>query len=147
MLQRTTTSPARRWSRGPTAPQAGTSVRSTGEPGEPERHASAIADNSVWYSWTPTQTGPAVVRLRDLAGGLDPGFAVYTGAGLGTLTSVGMGRREATFDVVAGTVYRIAVDGFAVLDGLVHAGVHPRNVRGSGRDDLRQRRHERHGGQ
>ena len=96
---------------------AGTSVRSTGEPGEPERHASAIADNSVWYSWTPTQTGPAVVRLRDLAGGLDPGFAVYTGAGLGTLTSVGMGRREATFDVVAGTVYRIAVDGFAGSTG------------------------------
>ena len=91
--------------------QVGTSVRSTGEPGEPGTHAGAFADNSVWYSWTPTQTGPAVVRLRDLFGGLDPAIEVYTGASLGALTSVGEGAGEATFDAVANTEYRIAVDG------------------------------------
>ena len=41
-----------------------TTVRATGEPGELDYHGGAIADNSAWFSWTPTASGPAVVRLR-----------------------------------------------------------------------------------
>ena len=52
------------------------------------------------------------VRLRNVAGGLSPGIAVYTGTRLGALTSVGRGRRRRSpFNTVAGTTYRIAVDG------------------------------------
>ena len=89
----------------------GTTVRSTGEPGELDYHGGAVADNSVWYTWTATTTGPAIVRLRNVAGGLAPGIGVYTGTSLGALTSVGSGATSASFNAVAGTVYRIAIDG------------------------------------
>ncbi len=91
--------------------RAGTTVRSTGEPGEPDTHEGG-PDDSVWYSWTPTQSGPAVVRLRDLTGGLDPAIKVYRGANMGALTSVSEHESAgATFYAVANTVYRIAIDG------------------------------------
>ncbi len=88
-----------------------TTVRATGEPGELDFHGGAIADNSAWFSWTPTAGGPAVVRLNDVAGGLAPGIGVYTGTSLGALTSVGSGATSVSLNVVAGTTYRIAVDG------------------------------------
>ncbi len=92
-----------------------TTVRATGEPGELDFHGGAIADNSVWFNWTPSVStvagAPAVVRLLNVAGGLAPGIGVYTGTSLGALTSVGSGATQATFNAVAGTTYRIAVDG------------------------------------
>jgi len=96
---------------------AGTSVGSTGEPGEPASDGGAIADNSVWYTWTPP-SGPAVVRLRNAAGGLDPSFAVYTGTSLTGLTPVVTGTTSASFfNAFAGTPYRIAVDGHSGSTG------------------------------
>ncbi len=47
----------------------------------------------------------------DVAGGLAPGIGVYTGTSLGALTSVGSGATSASLNAVAGTTYRIAVDG------------------------------------
>jgi Ca2+-binding RTX toxin-like protein len=88
-----------------------TSVRSTGEPGELDFHGSAIADNSVWFRWTPTASAPAVVRLVSTSSTLAPGVEVYTGDSLSALTTVGEGATSATFTAVAGTQYRIAVDG------------------------------------
>ena len=88
-----------------------TTVRATGEPGELDFHGGAIADNSVWFTWTPSISAPAVVRLQNVGGGLFPGIGVYTGNGLGSLTSVGSGGSEASFSAIAGTTYRIAVDG------------------------------------
>ena len=96
---------------GPIGTTAATTVRSTGEPGELDYHGGAVADNSVWFAWTPTESGPAVVRLLGVAGGLSPGIAVYTGTSLGALTTVGSGATSAAFNAVAGTEYRIAVDG------------------------------------
>ena len=87
-----------------------TSVRSTGEPGELDYHGGAAADNSVWFTWTPGASAPAVVRVLD-AGGFNPGVSVYTGSGPGALTTVGQGSTAASFAAVAGTQYRIAVDG------------------------------------
>ena len=43
--------------------------------------------------------------------GSAPGIGVYTGTSLGALTQVGTGATSASFNVVAGTTYRIAVDG------------------------------------
>ena len=91
--------------------RSGTTVRATGEPGELDYHGGAAADNSVWFTWAPTTSAPAVVRLVDVAGGLAPGIGVYTGDSLGALTSVGSDETEVQFDTVAGTTYRIAVDG------------------------------------
>ena len=88
-----------------------TTVRATGEPGELNFHGGAIADNSVWFNWTPTDTGPAVLRLGSVAGGLSPGIGVYTGSSLGALTTVGSGSTSASLNVLAGTTYRIAIDG------------------------------------
>ena len=89
---------------------AATTVRATGEPGELDFHGGAIADNSAWFSWTPSQSGPAVLRLGSVAG-LAPGIGVYTGTSVGALTSVGMGASSVSLNVVAGTTYKIAVDG------------------------------------
>ena len=88
----------------------GTTVRATGEPGELDYHGGAAADNSVWYTWTPSFSAPSVVRLRNLAG-LSSGLAVYTGTALNDLTTVAQGSTSAAFSAVAGTTYRIAVDG------------------------------------
>ena len=87
-----------------------TTVRSTGEPGERDYHGGAIADNSVWFRWTPTASGPAQLRLHNV-NGFAPGIGVYTGSEVGSLTSVGSGPTSASFNVVAGTLYHIAVDG------------------------------------
>jgi hypothetical protein len=87
------------------------SVRATGEPGELDYHGGAIADNSVWFRWTPTVSGPAVVRLGSVSG-FSPGMAVYTGSGYTTpLTKVVEGPTSVTLNVTAGTPYSIAVDG------------------------------------
>lgn len=95
---------------------AGTTVRATGQPGELDYHGGAIADNSVWYTWTPSASTvpghPARISLTNVTGGLFQGIGVYTGNGLHTLTNVAPGSgTEAVFDAVAGTTYRIAVDG------------------------------------
>ncbi len=88
-----------------------TTVRATGEPGELDYHGGAAADNSAWFSWTPTESGPATLELTNVAGGLSPGIGVYTGTSLGALTPVGQGATTVSLTVVAGTTYMIAVDG------------------------------------
>ena len=88
-----------------------TTVRATGEPGELDYHGGAAADNSAWFSWTPTDSGPATLELTNVAGGLSPGIGVYTGTSLGAFTPVGHGATSVSLTVVAGTTYMIAVDG------------------------------------
>ena len=97
--------------------RSATNVRATGEPGELDYHGGAAADNSVWFTWTPTESAPSAVRLVNVAGGLSPGIGVYTGDSPGALTPVGGGPAEVLFNAVAGTTYRIAVDGNAGSTG------------------------------
>lgn len=97
--------------------KSATTVRATGEPGELDSHGGTFADNSVWFTWTPSQSAPSVIRLRSVAGGLDPGVEVYTGASLGALTTIAEGSTSASFNAVGGTTYRIAVDGFSGSTG------------------------------
>jgi hypothetical protein len=117
----------------------GTTRLATKQTGEPD-HAGDPGGHSVWYSWTPAKGGP--VELDACATDLDPVMAVYTGATLGSLTptptsDAGSGQcDEGTstgFDAVAGTTYRIAVDGAAGDDGsfelhLRPAIEHPRSL-------------------
>jgi PKD domain/Bacterial Ig domain/Carboxypeptidase regulatory-like domain len=99
---------------------SGTTRDATKEPGEPE-HAGDPGGASVWYSWTPTESGAYGISICSL-GSLDPLLAIYTGSSLGSLTPVasnhggsqgncGHSSSEARFEAVAGTTYRIAVDG------------------------------------
>ncbi len=91
---------------------------------EPD-HAGDPGGHSVWYSWTPSVSGPVDVSTCTSFTALDTVLAVYTGAALGSLTPVAAnddgspgifpecsaGNSEVSIDAVAGTTYRIAVDG------------------------------------
>ncbi|MGH3372570.1 MAG: Calx-beta domain-containing protein [Nocardioidaceae bacterium] len=92
---------------------AGNNTSATSEPGETPLH-----ETSVWYSWTPSLSGPATVTVSNA--GFDPTLRVYTGPALsdvalvaGSETAPTAARSTADFEVVAGTTYQIAVDGFA----------------------------------
>ncbi len=75
---------------------------------------------SVWYSWTAPASGRASVVVSSWAfssqlGEHDRGLlGVYAGSSVGGLTPVGVpgfSAQEVKLDVVAGTTYKIAVDG------------------------------------
>ena len=89
------------------------------EPGEPQ-HAGDPGGSSVWFDWTPTESGP--VEISSCYSGFDTLLAVYTGATMAGLTEVaanddgtdpwcGSGSSSVVFRVTAGTTYRIALDG------------------------------------
>jgi hypothetical protein len=102
----------------------------TKEAGEPD-HAGDTGGHSVWYSWTPEESGPITLSTCTRSGDLDALLAVYTGSSLAGLTPVAdaddgsteKGCRatdgELDLNVVAGTTYRIAIDGKADTSGLV----------------------------
>ncbi len=112
----------------PTPMSAGGSTRlATKEAGEPA-HAGDPGGHSVWFSWTPTVSGPVEITACGHNRELDTLLAVYAGSALGSLTPVAAnddatggsvyefcdssrGHSEVAFAAVAGTTYRIAVDG------------------------------------
>jgi hypothetical protein len=112
----------------PTQMTAGASNRlATRQAGEPS-HAGDPGGHSVWFSWTPSSSGPVDITACGNTPEIDTLLAVYTGAAVGSLTPVAAnddaagppshelcessrGHSEAVFDAVAGTTYRIAVDG------------------------------------
>ena len=93
----------------------------TKEAGEPN-HADDAGGHSVWWRWTAPSSGQ--VTVNTCASNFDTLLAVYTGTTLGSLTPIvsnddaltgcpGRGAASrASFATVAGTTYRIAVDGF-----------------------------------
>jgi PKD repeat protein len=94
--------------------------------GEPN-HAGNAGGVSVWYSWTAPSSGPAEVSACSF-GPLDPLLAVYTGsspAGLVAVSGTDRGPSQECsndsdgfrFSAVAGTTYRIAIDGKGGLGG------------------------------
>lgn len=115
----------------------GENTKATKEIGEP-RHADNSGGRSVWWRWTSPSTGSVtidtgqvdpVTNKIDLAGGkssyFDTTLAVYTGASVGSLTTVAsdddiedgvIQLTSVSFPVSAGTVYRIAVDGYSNAD-------------------------------
>jgi hypothetical protein len=108
---------------GPFSPgnASGTTKFATEESGEPD-HAGSPGGHSVWYSWTPTAGGPVRISTCGAEGPMDTLLAVYTGSSLaaaslaaandnGQLPRCGDVGSELELDAVAGTTYRIAVDG------------------------------------
>ncbi|HYG97260.1 MAG TPA: hypothetical protein VD741_09160, partial [Solirubrobacterales bacterium] len=92
------------------------------ESGEPN-HAGSPGGHSVWYSWTPSSSGPVSVQAGSCFGGFEAAVGVYTGASVDALTPVASNaspfpvdcffseRPQAEWQAVAGTTYWIAVDG------------------------------------
>lgn len=97
---------------------SGSSSEATKEPGEPA-HGGDAGGASVWFSWTPSVSGAVVI---DTCGSnYWANLGVYTGTAVGSLTTVGAdpelcedslgSSRLVRLAAVAGTTYRIAVDG------------------------------------
>ncbi|HKF83192.1 MAG TPA: hypothetical protein VKB23_09565 [Solirubrobacterales bacterium] len=112
---------------GATTPQNGfsTTKLASKEAGEPD-HAGDPGGHSVWFEWTPSASEPVRIFTCTNSSSLDAVMAVYTGSQLDSLTGVaandetsapfGSGGCRGTdsavaIDAVAGTTYRIVVDG------------------------------------
>jgi hypothetical protein len=101
---------------------SGTTKSATKEIGEPN-HAGEPGGHSVWFSWTPTSSGPVVIATCSYTERVASSLAVYTGSAVNALTPVASDSASGTgcypspsdteFNAVAGTTYRIAVDGEA----------------------------------
>lgn len=98
------------------------SVGASKEVNEPN-HAGNGGGASLWWSWTAPVSGTA--RIRTQNADYDTMLAVYTGTTVSGLTSVaanddiGGGNLESQVEiaVTAGTIYRIAVDGYGGAAG------------------------------
>jgi len=104
------------------------------EVGEPD-HAGDPGGASVWFSWTPSQSGVYGISTCS-SGALDPVLAVYTGSSLGDLGEVASSDDgspahcsaddgKVRFAASAGTTYRIAVDGKGATTGSFELEVAP----------------------
>jgi thiol-disulfide isomerase/thioredoxin len=96
----------------------GSNVGATSETGEPA-HAGYGPYRSVWWSWTATNSGVAVISTAGSS--FDTLLGVYTGSTVSNLTWIasndedpdsGASTSKVTFDVVPGQTYQIAVDGY-----------------------------------
>jgi hypothetical protein len=98
----------------------GTNVGATGEVGEPN-HAQATGSGrrSVWYDWTAPANGQ--INFNTSGSSYDTVLGIYTGAAVSALTEIASNddvdptvilHSSVSFNAVAGTTYRIAVDGF-----------------------------------
>jgi Divergent InlB B-repeat domain len=108
------------------AMSGGSTLFATKQPGEPD-HAGNPGGHSLWFSWTPTESGPVDLYACGRRPGIDTLLAVYTGSAVDALTPVAAnddtgpilqnetcneasGNSEVVFEAAAGTTYRIAVD-------------------------------------
>lgn len=96
---------------------SGSNVDATVETGEPD-HAALPSRNSVWWAWTPTSSGVALVETQ--GSNYDTTLAVYRGASLVGLTPVAYSddidltdvTSRVIFNVTANVTYYIAVAGY-----------------------------------
>ncbi len=99
----------------------GSNVGATAEPGEPV-HAGVGGGASVWWQWTASAN--VTTTIDTFGSNFDTVLAVYTGNAVNALTQIGSNddagsglQSQVRFTAVAGTSYRIAVDGFATARG------------------------------
>ncbi|HET6975717.1 MAG TPA: NF038122 family metalloprotease [Pyrinomonadaceae bacterium] len=101
----------------------GANVGATHEGGEPQHFPPGggglgAGNRSVWYRWQAPATGS--FDFTTLGSRYDTVLAIYTGAAYGALTLIGQSddvsatvrTSKVTVNATAGTVYRIAVDGY-----------------------------------
>lgn len=102
----------------------GTNTFATRETGEPTNPPGTGGGRSVWYNWTAPGTGQATFDTNGSS--YDTLLAVYTGTSVNALTHIVSNddispptappprniQSIVTFNVTAGTTYRIQIDGF-----------------------------------
>lgn len=101
---------------GSSASVSGANVNATEETGEPN-HAGNAGGHSVWYFWTAPSS--RTVTVDTVGSSFNTLLAVYTGSSVSSLTTVAsnddisstINQSRVAFAPVAGTTYRIAVDG------------------------------------
>ncbi|MEI6861142.1 MAG: immunoglobulin domain-containing protein [Verrucomicrobiota bacterium] len=111
-----------------TVTTSGSNVGATKETGEPS-HAGNGGGKSVWWTWTPTASG--TVSISTASSSFDTLLGVYTGTTVSALTTIASNDDVATgshsslvsFAANAGTLYRIAVDGFAGTSGTISLAI------------------------
>ena len=88
----------------------------SGEVNEPNHADGSLPPiNSVWYSWQANSSGN--VTISTLGSDFDTTLAIYTGTDLTSLTRIADNddfwgnQSQVTFNALAGTLYRVAVDG------------------------------------
>ena len=104
-----------------------TNVQATHEINEPA-HADKFGDTSVWFTWTATAAG--AVRVSTEGSSFDTLLGIYTGTNVAALTEIassddidpiaGILTSAAIFDVQAGQVIQIAVDGYDGAAGQIN---------------------------
>ena len=89
------------------------------------RHAGQRGRKSVWWNWTAPSTGRLTIATTTST--FDTLLGIYTGSFVDSLTRIGSNDDESrslrtsrvTISVVAGTIYRIAVDGYQGAQGSI----------------------------
>jgi len=105
----------------------GSNVSATKESGEPD-HAGNAGGKSIWYRWQAPSNGS--VTFSTLGSNFDTLLGIYTGSSVNALTEVASNDDDpgggltsrVTLNVVAGTQYQIAVDGYDAASGNVVLG-------------------------
>ncbi|MGP1665146.1 MAG: immunoglobulin domain-containing protein, partial [Rhodanobacter sp.] len=95
----------------------GSNINATAETMEPFHHSSNTARRSVWYQWTPSASGTAVIDTNGSF--FDTVLAIYTGDTLGSLQILASNDDDVLpynasrvrIAVESGVTYRLAVDG------------------------------------
>jgi hypothetical protein len=104
---------------GSTGSTTGLNVGATRETGEPIHSPDNVVSNrSVWYQWQAPAS--SCVTITTAGSAFDTVLGVYTGSSVGALVPIaknddvasGNQSSSVTFNVTAGTIYRIAVDGY-----------------------------------
>lgn len=104
---------------------AGSNIAATKEAGEPN-HAGNAGGTSIWFRWQAPSSGS--VTIDTIGSNFDTMLGVYTGSSVSALNLIAsnddivLGQNissSVTFNAVAGTTYRIVVDGYAADSGNV----------------------------
>lgn len=106
----------------------GNNAAATGELDEPNHAGVSDPLNSLWWQWTAPASG--TVDINTFGSSFDTALSVYTGT-LGSLVEIASNddadssQSQVVFEAVAGTNYRIAVDGFGPATGdiVLHLGM------------------------
>jgi subtilisin family serine protease len=112
---------------GSSATATGSNLDATGESGEPNHAGVSSPLNSVWWKWTAPSSGPVTINTN--GSNFDTTLAVYTGTSVSGLTEIaanddsGSVQSSVTFTAVAGTNYKIAVDGYSSSVGNINLGL------------------------